>query len=71
MSAPNVMGHQLIQYPSIHFEWIPDSFVAYNETQGCVYYAGFRWKNNVTNMRTCDAPDEFLMGDFITIRNED
>jgi hypothetical protein len=30
---PNVMG-QLIQYPSIHFEWIPDSFVAYNETLG-------------------------------------
>lgn len=64
----HVMG-QLIQWPGIDFEWIPHSFLAYNATLGCVYYAGFRLKNNVRNIPNQQPPDEFVMGDFITIRN--
>jgi hypothetical protein len=66
---PNEMG-PLIQRFGIDFQWIPDSFLAYNKFLGCVYFAGFRFKNRIINIRTPGPPEEFLMGDFVTIETE-
>jgi hypothetical protein len=60
----------LIHVHGIDFQWIPDSFLAYNKLFGCVYYAGFRFKNYNLNIRTPEPPEEFLMGDFVTIETE-
>lgn len=64
--APQVMGH-LVSWPGIFFEWMPDSFLAYNQSLGCAYYSGFRLKKHSGRI---SKPDEFAMGDYITIENE-
>lgn len=67
---PQSLIGELKQWDGIEFSWIPDSFVAYNEEMGCVYYGGFRLKNSFQRSTNASNKNcEYFMGDFIAIKN--
>jgi len=72
---------ELKQWPGIQFEWIPNSFIAYNASLERVYYAGFhlinrlsfpyrRYPNDYWDEELLKGLCKFEMGDFIRIRNQ-